>query len=56
MQVALQYNMYYNLITFACFVKAMEEGRELANTCVFQNLSVFYYDIFPKKPEADTRL
>ena len=48
--------MYYDLTTFACVIKAMEEGRELANTCVFQNLSVFYYDIFSKKPEADTRL
>ena len=41
MQGALQYNMYYDLITFACFAKAMEEGRELANNYVCQNLSVF---------------
>ena len=33
--------MYYDLIIFACFVKAMKEGRELANNCVFQRLSVF---------------
>ena len=32
---------YYDLIISACFVKAMEEGRELANNCVCQNLSVF---------------
>ena len=41
MQEALQYNMYYGLITFACFAKAMEEGRELVNNYVCQNLSVF---------------
>ena len=33
--------MYYYLITFACFAKAMKEGRELANNYVCQNLSVF---------------
>ena len=32
---------YYDLIISACFVKAMEERRERANSCVCQNLCVF---------------